>query len=743
MNWTNVRLILVREIRDQLRDRRTLFMIAVLPLLLYPLLGMSILQVSQFMREEPISVLLVGEPNLEGVPALTRDDQFATELFADPSRGSLIKVHPADETALQGPGSEPADAKATTKQDDPLSAARTAMQQGKHEVVVYFPPDFRAELERFREQLKTRDDSVKETPKVPSPIVYYNRAKEKSQIAYGRVMDVLDRWTEAIGQQNLKDSQVPPSTARPFVLTTDDVAEAGQAKTAVWSKVLPFVLLIWAMTGAFYPAVDLCAGEKERGTLETLLCSPAERVDIVCGKLLTVMIFSVATAVLNMASMGITGSFALSQVPELGPPPLAAIGWLMVALIPMSALFSALCLALAALARSTKEGQYYLMPLVLLTMPLTVLPMTPGVELTVGTGIIPVTGVVLLLRQMLEGEYLAALPYVPLVTVVTLACVYGAIRWAAEQFNSESVLFRESERWDLNLWIKHLRRDRQDTPSVQQAVLCGMLILLVKFFMGFALPTEGLSLPVLAAVSQLVVVATPALLMTVMLTRSPQQTLLLRLPPLSAVPMALLLAVGIHPLADALSFVVRQLYPLNEKLAKQLAEMISPDANISLGLLLFTIAVLPAVCEEFAFRGFVLSGLRHTGHKWRAIIVSSIFFGLTHGLLQQSLVAGLVGVVIGYLAVQTGSILPGVLFHMVHNSLGVLRAFAPDEVTKLLRGYHILADGSGEGIGFTWPMLVLAAAITAAVLWWFKGLNYARTEEEALEERMQAESTAA
>ena len=291
-----------------------------------------------------------------------------------------------------------------------------------------------------------------------------------------------------IGRQTLAAEHVPLSAARPFDIATDDVADALQRKAAMWSKILPFVLLIWALTGAFYPAIDLCAGEKERGTLETLLSSPAERLEIVWGKLLTVMLFSMFTAVLNLASMALTGSLILSHLPDFGPPPAAAILWLLVALVPVSALFSALCLALAAFARSTKEGQYYLMPLVLATMPLTILPMAPGVELNLGNSLIPVTGVVLLLRAMLEGNYLAALPYVPLVVGVTLCCCWLAIRWATNQFNTESVLFRESERWDVGTWIKHLLRDREATPSFSEAMFCGILILLIRFFMSFSLP---------------------------------------------------------------------------------------------------------------------------------------------------------------------------------------------------------------------------------------------------------------
>ena len=107
--------------------------------------------------------------------------------------------------------------------------------------------------------------------------------------------------------------------------------------------------------------------------------------------------------------------------------------------------------------------------------------------MNLGNSLIPVTGVVLLLRTVLEGNYWQALPFVPPVVGVTLAGCLLAIRWAVDQFNSETVLFRESERLDLGLWFKHLLRDRDDTPSVSEAVFCGVLILMIWFFMSFAL----------------------------------------------------------------------------------------------------------------------------------------------------------------------------------------------------------------------------------------------------------------
>jgi sodium transport system permease protein len=364
-----------------------------------------------------------------------------------------------------------------------------------------------------------------------------------------------------------------------------------------------------------------------------------------------------------------------------------------VALLPVSALFAALCLALAAFARSTKEGQYYLMPLVLVTMPLVILPMAPGVQLSFGNSLIPITGVVLLLRSMLEGNYWEALPYTPVVIMVTLCCCWLAIRWATDQFNRESVLFRESERLDVGLWVRQLVRDRGETPGFAEAMFCGIVILLVKFFMSFSLPAPKsfTDFANIAAATQLVVILTPALLMTVMLTRSPAKTLLLNRPAAAACAAGVLLAVALHPVANWLQVIVQWIYPLNEQLKEQLATLNFQSQSLWMSLLVF--AALPAICEELAFRGFVLSGLRHLGHKWTAIVVSSVFFAAAHAFFQQSIVACLLGLILGFVAVQTGSILPGVLFHLVHNSLAVAgpRVLAEERADWLRRAALSLA----------------------------------------------------
>src|ERR1043165_193087 len=103
MSWRNIFLSYAREIRDQLRDRRTLFMIAVLPMLLYPLLGMSVFQLSQFLRKSEPKVAVVGREELSaaaGLPPLIEGDHFSPNLFADESSAHWLHLEFAGEPTV-------------------------------------------------------------------------------------------------------------------------------------------------------------------------------------------------------------------------------------------------------------------------------------------------------------------------------------------------------------------------------------------------------------------------------------------------------------------------------------------------------------------------------------------------------------------------------------------------------------------------------------------------------------------
>ncbi len=739
MTWTNVKWIYLREIRDQLRDRRTLFTIFVLPVLLYPLLGMGFLQMAQFRREYPTPILILNTQALPESPRLINGKVFE-RAFCPDEESNLLQLEVLPQSPVEGT-------------EELRDYAETAMRSGKCDAVVYFPPDFAQQLARFgtTPAAGVANDDVARSAHTPEPAIFVNTASEKSRIARDRVERVLFRWRQSIVQENLKQNNLPAAAIEPFQVVNTDVARERSRRAAIWSKILPFVVLIWALTGAFYPAIDLCAGEKERGTLETLLCSPAQRVEIVWGKLLTIMTFSMATSVLNLVSMGLTGTFVITQMQRiggaassmtLGAPPASAVAWLLLALVPLSALFSALSLAIAAFARSSKEGQYYLMPLLLITLPLMMLPMLPNSQLDLGTSFIPVSGVMLLLRSLIEGQYWESLRFVAPVTGITVVCCWLAIRWAVDQFNNESVLFRESERWGLGLWLRQVVRDRGETPTVTEAVFCGVLLLVIRFFTSFAfdMPTNWSGFATITAVTQIAFFAAPALIMTVMLTRNPRKTLMLQVPSLSALIMAVLLAVAIHPLGLAFGHAVRSLYPLSAEAMTQMqaiSNLITQNQSIWLALLVM--AFTPAICEELAFRGFILSGMRHTGHKWGAIVGSALFFGAAHGILQQSVSATVLGVVLGYLAVQTGSLLTTIVFHFLYNSATMLMALVFSDIAAEHPVLRFIYRQSGDGLEYHPHIIVLSAVLSGAILFWFHRLPCESTSEEKLQRALDRE----
>jgi sodium transport system permease protein len=587
-------------------------------------------------------------------------------------------------------------------------------------------------------------NSLQTTASIQTEIVF-DSAQDKSRIARDRVERVLKNWRAELVRRNLDQRHVPRDVVEPFRTETTDIAEETRKRAAVWSKILPFIVLIWALTGAFYPAVDLCAGEKERGTLETLLCSPAERAEIVLGKLLTIMTFSIASSVLNLISMGVTGLLFVSQMQamadgamgfNLGPPPLSSCLWLLLALIPISALFSALSLAIAAFARSSKEGQYYLLPLLLATLPLMLLPMMPAAELDWGTSLIPVTGVLLLLQSLIEGQYLQSLRFSASVIAVTFACCWFAIRWAIDQFNNESVLFRENERWGPGIWLRHLFRDRRDTPTLAEAMLCCVLLLIIHFFASLSIgaPTDWLSFAKTQAISLIAFIAAPPLIMAVILTRSPRQTLLLNLPSPWVILVVGLLAVIIHPAGFAVSRAVQQLYPFNEEMLAQVhlfgSLLESMRSQTGIWGVILVIAILPAICEEIAFRGFILSGLRHMGHRWGAIVICSAFFGATHGILQQSLPAFALGIVLGYIAVQTESILACMLFHAIYNSMTVVFASLVSQPTTHAPWWTWLMTIEADSFQYHPATTITSVLLSLLLLLWLRRLPHRATVEE-------------
>jgi len=699
MNWSNLYTIFRREVRDQIRDRRTLFMIFVLPIMLYPLVGFGVGQFTLLLQQEPKKVELIGAEHLPKEPPLLSPDgtRFNSLLFDSPSEADLLVV----EKAAPGP-----------PWDDP-KYWEEAVRSREVKAVIEIPKDLVAKLEREKD--------------VDISIVY-NRVDETSQLTELRIKGVVERWKKSIVSLRLERDKRTEGYTEPVKTKGVDVATAAEVGGSVWGKLFPFLLVMMALTGAFYPAVDLCAGEKERGTMETLLISPATRTEIVLGKFLTVMLASVTTAVLNLVSMGLTGLQLALRIgagaanggrgaSTFAPPTLQSAFWMALLLIPLAALFSAVCLALAVLARSMKEGQYYMTPLYMVCLPLILLTLYPGIELNFFYSMVPITGVALLLRALIIGDYSTALKFFIPVLLPTILYAAIALRWAIDQFQSESVLFRESEQFNLWIWVRHLIRDRPRTPTSASSLLCFVLILTISWFL-LQLQTfvsgEKLSIPTMIA-GQLTILI-PPIVLALVFTSSPVETLRLHWPGTRYLLLAVVLPFALNPLIGILGWVVKSLFPIPTAVAELLNRMMFELPSYAAALGLF--ALLPAVCEEVAFRGYILSGLENRRSQGSAIILSSLMFGFLHvlmSLFQQLFNATLLGLVLGLLAIRSRSLLPGLVFHFLNNALAVSQGFWVKTESYQFIGPWLYRDGA-EGI-FHPGWIVLSALVSAALLY--------------------------
>lgn len=412
MRWPVVRLIAGKELRDLIRDRRTVMLVLVLPVILYPLFGaVGCLFVFSLLRQ-PAVVGVVGAEHLPGDgPTLFDGDHFAPGLD-DPDDDRV----PVTVKRLTG---------------DPVEI----LQSRQADALLVVPPNFAADLAAPN--------------KKPGLAIRYREGDDKAKLAGRRVASAVRAWEGKVREKRFEKQGLPKDFDK--VLAVDDQQEAKpKAKRAAdelrdtFGRVFPFILMMWLVAGAIQPAVDMTAGEKERGTMETLLISPAERSEIVVGKFLAVTAFSFTAVVWNVAWLA-TGGFLLEAVfgfPIINP---AGLLWCVVLGLPQAMLFSAVSLALGVFARSTKEGQYYLMPLMLLSMPLAFWSMMPGAELGPGTCWVPVTGAMLLQQRLLavSGE---PVPWEYVAPVLGALAVWVALALAVavRQFKRESVLFREA-----------------------------------------------------------------------------------------------------------------------------------------------------------------------------------------------------------------------------------------------------------------------------------------------------------
>ena len=402
MSLRNIGIVYRKELTDSLRDRRTVISMIVVPLIVMPLLSVGALvvfarMVGQAMKEVPAVMILGGEDS--------------PHVRAELERLTDVRIVP---TQLDY------ESEISNKQ---IRAA------------VEIPEGFEAKL--------AAGD--------PSTVKIYMYENDlKSGFGADRLQGFFRELRDRTVREHLEARNLPQSLVRPFDIEKKNVAPPEKVGGAVLGGLVPYFIILLCMTGAMYPAMDLTAGEKERGTIETILCSPVSRTHLVLGKFLMVLTASIATAALSLLSMA--GSFGIAKTLLMGVAPASADSALQISITgkaivsiffivsPLAVFFSAALLATSLFAKSFKEAQSYISPLMVVIVLPAVAALLPGVELSLPLALVPVLNTSLVGKEIITGTYHWG--YIAL--IFGSSCVYAAaaIAIAVKLFQREGVLFR-------------------------------------------------------------------------------------------------------------------------------------------------------------------------------------------------------------------------------------------------------------------------------------------------------------
>lgn len=663
LSLPKVRAVFVKEMRDSLRDRRTVFANFVIPLLMYPvmlLLMAEATQVAMSKREKDTYVVAV-EPasELSFVAQLLQDDEAARA-----KKKAEQKTQPAEPekdgviAALEEQAPPKLIFQAVTNAGD-------ALKNGQIQAVLRLGPDFAKKAAQ-----------ASATPEVN---IEYDQAEHRSQDAMAQLHGLFERYLDRLVYERLEAAGLGHAFLKPFELKQPvNVAPAQKVGGFMLGALLPIWFIMMIIAGALHPAIDLTAGEKERSTLETLISAPVRPLEVITGKFLTVAGLAVVNAILNMASFGLTlyavgaGKLMNVQVPWQALP--AAL----LLLLPLTLFFAALLMAVASLAASSKEAQVYCTPILLIPMLGMMVGTIPGIGLEGPLTAVPVINTVLLIKELFLGhEGLAK----TCIFVFVSTCLYAAaaIALAVRVFAREEVLFQSQS--SLRIFLQRRFFKPASTPKAGDALLILSLIFPFWFYFSAALTHATVSQgegPTLTAVAlNLVLPQTLAILLLPLavawyLKLDARQTFLWRTP--SARHLAAALCLGASSWVLAIQWVAWQsrIWPMPAQASG--LEAVLKDLPVWAALALF--ALTPAVCEEHLFRGFLLSGLRQDrgGGRFWAILVSGLLFGAFHYSLYRQPVTSLLGFALGYLAWESRSLWPGILFHLLHNGLAATAA---------------------------------------------------------------------
>lgn len=403
-------IIFLKELKETLRERRTLISMILVPLLLYPLMFILISKVSRSQTEKSMEkVVKVALINGEEVKRLQEEFEL--------DEGYEL-VNPEEMKVLQ--------TSVPSASND--SILENLIREGKVDVVIWADTAFERSLDSLG----------------PGVLWFYYNSTS-NDIVQKRVEGKLKQLEALLSDKRYKDLGIDRSMTEVLTVEKRNVASKKEIIGKLIGGFLPYLFIIIAFTGSMYPALDLAAGEKERGTIETILTTPAAKFEIILGKTMVVMLAGLTSAIVSVFGILISLNFLDTLPPELLDTVYSimeprAILMLLLMMLPLTLLFASALLSLSIYARSFKEAQSMVTPMIMIVIFPAIFGMLPGVELNATTALIPIVNISLITKEIMAGtlNYLYFAEAMLALVALALLAFGFSLRW----FGREDVIMR-------------------------------------------------------------------------------------------------------------------------------------------------------------------------------------------------------------------------------------------------------------------------------------------------------------
>ena len=636
MNLRIIRQLYKKEMLDVLRDKKTVIMMLIVPILIYPLMFVG-------------GMVMMSK-------VTTQMDEQTYEIAVDfmDTNPELVQMflHPDDDTLH-------------FKLDDlnVMNADISMILRGeKINAIVY-----------------ENEDGTGYN-------IAYLSSVTNSSYAEQKVRQVLEAYSDSLTNQSLEEAGLDPDAIlHPIQVEADDRATTEESTGSLLGVIVPFMLVVSLLMGTMYPAIDTTAGERERGTLETILTLPVTNQELIFSKFLTVGTIGIASALLNVLSMGgigiyvyklATQTMALQQgirISRFVPAILVCA----LCILAFAVLISALSMCFCVFAKTYKEANNYITPLMLLVMFASFVGFMPNVSLTRNMALVPVANICLLIRDLLAFKF--SFSTITIVLFSNIAYGVIAVLLLGKLYNSEAILFGDGT-GNVQIFERRSNMTKGGVPSVGDACLALPIVLVLMIYVGGFASTKGMLTGLFA--TQGIVAGVPVL-MTLYTKKDWKKTFRIRLCRPGFFVGGIFLILGAIALGMIVTSISSVLFPNS---ADAMATSMDEIYRMGYGASILIVALLPAVCEELLFRGFLYSSFEARMTQGKAIVLVSVIFGLYHMNVVQSTTTAVIGLAICYLSAQSESLIPGVLMHFLNNALSVTLTFYSDVVSKYLKG---------------------------------------------------------